>query len=144
MGTHNKYRDLLAKKQADMTDLIQNMNEEIGSFHDSDVGQLSFIKDQNKIQGKIAYRQIANFFQRAYTDHTSKKFKLWKEKVRVQIHKEKVMKKSIDHYKRRYLEQTSRVFLKFLSDERRKDRINDMARTKVEINDLNTKIKFNN
>lgn len=126
-----------------MTELIQNMNEEIGHFHDNDVGDMTFIKDQNKIQGKVAYRQIANFFQRAYTDHISTKFKFWKEKVRVQIHKEKVMKKSLDHYKRRSLESISRVFLKFLSDERRKDRLDEIHRAKIDINDLNTKIKFN-
>ena len=53
------------------------------------------------------------------------------------------MKKSLDHYKRRYLEAISRVFLKFLSDERRKDRLDEIHRTKIDINDLNTKIKFN-
>jgi hypothetical protein len=126
-----------------MTDLIQQYNEEIGQFHDQDTGDLAFIKDQNKIQEKIAYRQIANFFQRAYTDHTSTKFKLWKEKVKVQIHKEKVMKKTLDHYNRRYLEAISRVFLKFLSDERRKDRLADIHQTKIDCNDMETKIKFN-
>ena len=56
MGAHNKYRDLLARKQADMTEFIQNMNEEIGQMHDQDTGDLNFIKDQNKVQRKIAYR----------------------------------------------------------------------------------------
>ena len=63
-------------------------------MHDQDTSDLSFIKDQNKVQTKIAYRQVALFFQRAYTNHTSTKFKFWKEKVRTQIHKEKVKKKS--------------------------------------------------
>ena len=53
------------------------------------------------------------------------------------------MKKSVEHYQRRYLEQISRVFLKFLSDERRKDRLEEIARSKIEQNDLSTKIKFN-
>jgi len=34
-----------------------------------------------------------------------------------------VMKRTFEHYNKRYLQSLSRVFLKFLSDERKKERL---------------------
>jgi len=39
------------------------------------------------------------------------------------------MKKTINHYNKRYLEQIQRVFLRFLSDERRKERLAEIKET---------------
>jgi 4-alpha-glucanotransferase len=81
------------------------------------------IEDKNKYQRKKAYRQIALFFQRAYTSHTGEKFGTWKQKTKAFLHLKKIMRRSVEHYERNYKEAVQRVFLRFLSDERRKERL---------------------
>jgi hypothetical protein len=39
------------------------------------------------------------------------------------------MRRSIEHYKKRYLEGVQRVFLKFLSDDRRRERLEEIKAT---------------
>jgi len=106
-------------------------NEEIGNLTKTDYGQKNVIADKNKYQRTKAYRQIANFFMRSYTTTTGEKFYTWKQKTKDHLHKQKIMRRSFEHYNKRYLEAVQRVFLKFLSDERKKERLAEIKATQI-------------
>ena len=112
------------------------MNEELNVHQITEYKQQQEVKSQNKNLNRKGYRQIANCFQRLYTNGTQQKFNIWKAKVRDQKHKDGIMKRTIEHYKKRYLEAVQRVFHKFLSDDRRRERLEQIKQTEIENHDI--------
>jgi hypothetical protein len=66
-----------------MTNDINDLNDELQEFQINEHKQQTAIKSQNKNLNKKGYRQIANCFQRLYTNNTQQKFNIWKAKVRL-------------------------------------------------------------
>jgi hypothetical protein len=51
------------------------------------------------------------------------------------------MRRSIEHYKRNTFDQLHRVFLKFISDDRRRERLEAIKATQIENHDINLSIE---
>jgi len=53
------------------------------------------------------------------------------------------MRRSVEHYNRNYKEAVQRVFLKFLSDDRRRERLAEIKATQINCHDLQLTINAN-
>lgn len=61
---------------------------------------------------------------------------MWKQNVREQVHKEKLLKRTLAHWRKSQLETVGRVFARFLSDDRRRERIAKIKQTIIESEEL--------
>lgn len=73
---------------------------------------------------------------RSYEDTIKRNFRMWRKNVHDHIHKEKVIKRSIDHWRKNSLKQCQYALNKFMSEQRRIDAQNEIKRTIIEANEV--------
>jgi hypothetical protein len=59
-------------------------------------------------------------------------FKTWKQNIQEQVHKEKLLKRTLAHWRKNQLEAVRRVFRKFLSDSRAREHRGKIKQSMIE------------
>ena len=77
---------------------------------------------------------------RSYEDTIKRSFRMWRQNVHDHIHKEKVIKRSIDHWRKNSLKQCQYALNKFMSEQRRLDAQNEIKRCIIEANEVHQTI----
>lgn len=94
----------LKNNQFKLTGTITNYDDQLKILEVNEHGQKLIIGQKEGSLSKKSYKQIGNYFIRMYKKQTFNHFHIWKAKINQQKKKEMIMRRSIEHYNRRYLE----------------------------------------
>lgn len=89
----------------------------------------SFVQRRNK-----AYKQIGNYFMRSYSSKTERAFKLWRQHLRERRHKQEVLLRTIQHWRKSQFAVVKRILREFVSLDRQNDALNEIKRKQIEQN----------
>ena len=113
----------IQKKKQILTELETYVNEQEHSFDKSSVMR------RNK-----AYKQLGNYFMRSYCSKTERAFKMWCQRLREIKHKQEILVRTIQHWKKSQFNVVKRVLREFVSKDRQNDAINDIKRAQIDQN----------
>lgn len=79
---------------------------------------------------------------RNYCDQTTRYFKMWRQNIREAKHKEEIMRNTINHWRRNQWESARRIFKIFVSQDRQREARDNIKRTQIEQEMIQTNIKY--
>ena len=142
-ATHMVQDEMLLGNQDSVTNQIALADKELCRLEMERREQEAVLEAQRKLQKKKAYRQIGNYFMRNYSETTHRQFKIWKDYIHEQKHKEKILKKTFDHYRKIQFEKVRQVFISFMSDDRKREALEKIKQLEIEAAEQEQMIKHN-
>lgn len=117
-NAHFAYEGKLHQKQVGLINKIHKDEEELQKHQVRIHGQNTVIKSKQTSLETKSYKEIGNYFIRIYNKQTYNHFQIWKGRVQFNNQKKAIIRRSIEHYNRKYLELIQSAFVKFMSDQR--------------------------
>lgn len=75
-----------------------------------------------------AYKQIGNYFMRSYNSKTERALKLWRMHLRDKRHRQEVLLRTVQHWRKSQFAVVKRIFREFVSLDRQNDANNEIKR----------------
>ena len=79
-----------------------------------------------------AYKQLGNFFMRNYCSLTERAFKIWRRRLRDEKHKQEIMIRTIQHWRKAQFEVVKRALREFVTKDRQREANEEIKRKKIE------------
>lgn len=131
-----KFEFELDQNQNSVTDSIYRRNQLICSMEKHDAEQKDFIDYDSKLRRNKVYRQLGNYFVRTQMSRSYEYFRIWREAIQQQKHKQYIMRRTMDHYKRHSFDICARAFMKMVNRDRQAEFMRNIKQRRQEQDDI--------
>ena len=136
-----RHENQLINYQDRVTDEIAQRKQEIKRCEETDYTQQSYIDSQKKLRRNKAYKLLGNYFMRVATSQTCRGFRVWKDRIDQIIHKQGILIKTIQHWKKSQFLMLRSVLVKFMSQDRQREYWEAIKQTEIDQDMINIKRK---